>query len=680
MLRLLAALLVCATAASQAPPVLILDANPTGGDQIVSTNYGVSDDATLTFGGPVDQHLVEYRGELYFTVTGADGNREVWVSNGTAEGTAPLLVGPRPSAPNLFVRTHGRLYFSGLVGSRQNTYVTDGHDIRLLLEDVVPQRRLESTTTPALLLRGTLDDAPAILGNCRRDGSGGPICAAGPFATTSGAIQLTEDITQLFFRASSDGDLYKSFGNETSTESILGGQLGEDLEQPSAPMATSDRVFFSCRWTQGGIDRGREMCTSQGLAGQASLAADIRPGQPSSSPVLLGVYGDRVYFRARTDDSPTRDVVFRTTDAGTVERLSDPGGVEPDFGFNVRFFELRGEVYYSGFTSAGGARVWRDGEVVASLPDLRNGHSDGETAYFVGREASSDPFQIYTFDGTTLQAVADVPPEGFTFSHPTPYNGGLVYSNGDNLYSYDVRPRAARRTVADAPAGGVVFEVFAGETAQPARFVPTAGVAAGQLRVSRLSAARESIPAPNPSLLPLDGYYHLGVDPGLEGLRGDLTLAYTAADLAEAGADAAGLGVWQWSVDGQEWVARPVTARADRTVTVSDITPVDFFVLGSDQPVSATDRPRADGSVLHAPAPNPTTGRSVVRYDLAVAGPVRLTVHDLLGREVAVVAEGHRVAGAHRASLEASALAPGLYLLRLDAPDGAQTTRLTLAR
>ena len=84
--------------------------------------------------------------------------------------------------------------------------------------------------------------------------------------------------------------------------------------------------------------------------------------------------------------------------------------------------------------------------------------------------------------------------------------------------------------------------------------------------------------------------------------------------------------------------------------------------------------------MLHAPAPNPTTGRSVVRYDLAVAGPVRLTVHDLLGREVAVVAEGHRVAGAHRASLEASALAPGLYLLRLDAPDGAHTTRLTLAR
>ena len=40
---------------------------------------------------------------------------------------------------------------------------------------------------------------------------------------------------------------------------------------------------------------------------------------------------------------------------------------------------------------------------------------------------------------------------------------------------------------------------------------------------------------------------------------------------------------------------------------------------------------------------------------------------DVLGRRVALVEEGARAAGSHRATLNASALAPGLYLVRLTA-------------
>ncbi len=43
---------------------------------------------------------------------------------------------------------------------------------------------------------------------------------------------------------------------------------------------------------------------------------------------------------------------------------------------------------------------------------------------------------------------------------------------------------------------------------------------------------------------------------------------------------------------------------------------------------------------LDAVFPNPTTGRATVRYTLAAAGDVRLEAYDVLGRRVAVLAEG----------------------------------------
>lgn len=88
---------------------------------------------------------------------------------------------------------------------------------------------------------------------------------------------------------------------------------------------------------------------------------------------------------------------------------------------------------------------------------------------------------------------------------------------------------------------------------------------------------------------------------------------------------------------------------------------------------------------LHAPYPNPSAGTARVAYDLPHAGPVRLAVYDVLGRTVAVLAAGERAAGRYQATLDGAALAgatlaPGLYLVRLDAGDTSHTRSLTVAR
>ena len=83
---------------------------------------------------------------------------------------------------------------------------------------------------------------------------------------------------------------------------------------------------------------------------------------------------------------------------------------------------------------------------------------------------------------------------------------------------------------------------------------------------------------------------------------------------------------------------------------------------------------------LDAPFPNPASQSAAVRYTLAAPGAVRLEAFDVLGRRVAVLAEGEQPAGPHAARFEASALAPGVYVLRLDAGGQVLSRRVTVVR
>ena len=94
--------------------------------------------------------------------------------------------------------------------------------------------------------------------------------------------------------------------------------------------------------------------------------------------------------------------------------------------------------------------------------------------------------------------------------------------------------------------------------------------------------------------------------------------------------------------------------------------------------VSAEDGAEVDLSV--ATAPNPTAAAATVSFGLAAAGDVRVALFDALGRRVAVVAERAYGAGRHAEALDVSALPAGVYVVRVVAPDGARTARLTVAR
>jgi len=77
---------------------------------------------------------------------------------------------------------------------------------------------------------------------------------------------------------------------------------------------------------------------------------------------------------------------------------------------------------------------------------------------------------------------------------------------------------------------------------------------------------------------------------------------------------------------------------------------------------------------LDAAYPNPFRTSTTVSYQLDAPADVRLAVYDVLGRRVAMLAEGRTPAGDHRATFEAQGLASGVYLVVLEA-DGQRASR-----
>jgi hypothetical protein len=88
----------------------------------------------------------------------------------------------------------------------------------------------------------------------------------------------------------------------------------------------------------------------------------------------------------------------------------------------------------------------------------------------------------------------------------------------------------------------------------------------------------------------------------------------------------------------------------------------------------------APGVVLRAPVPNPARGSAVMAFDLPRDADVSMRLHDVAGRELAVLARGPHARGTHFARIDTARLAPGVYLCTLAVDGARQTRRLTVVR
>lgn len=93
----------------------------------------------------------------------------------------------------------------------------------------------------------------------------------------------------------------------------------------------------------------------------------------------------------------------------------------------------------------------------------------------------------------------------------------------------------------------------------------------------------------------------------------------------------------------------------------------------SIEPPSGGERPLE--TRLDANYPNPFNPSTVISYEIAKAGSVRLSVYDILGREVAVLVDQDRAPGTYRVTFDASGISSGVYLYRLHVAGQVVATR-----
>ncbi|MDL1892701.1 T9SS type A sorting domain-containing protein, partial [Sphingobacteriales bacterium CHB3] len=104
--------------------------------------------------------------------------------------------------------------------------------------------------------------------------------------------------------------------------------------------------------------------------------------------------------------------------------------------------------------------------------------------------------------------------------------------------------------------------------------------------------------------------------------------------------------------------------------------------VGANQVLALTEIPGQYVEELNSPGtwrleqnyPNPFNPATVITFTVPVAGSVRLSVFDILGKEVAVLVHETRAAGTYTVSWNAERIGSGVYFYRLEA-DGIRLAR-----
>ncbi|GAB5535904.1 MAG: hypothetical protein Rubg2KO_21530 [Rubricoccaceae bacterium] len=162
-----------------------------------------------------------------------------------------------------------------------------------------------------------------------------------------------------------------------------------------------------------------------------------------------------------------------------------------------------------------------------------------------------------------------------------------------------------------------------------------------------------------------DKEYYIATSTGVYTTR---TLSGDATEWAQEGASVIGNVPVNW-----------ITSRSSDGTILAATHGRASYMARTALPVAKEDGADS-GWALAAPSPNPVRSRATVRYTVASAGLVEVSLYDLNGRRVATLEQGDRQAGAYTATIDAARLAAGTYLIRLRAGGRSLSQRVVVAR
>ncbi|HEX2866186.1 MAG TPA: M14-type cytosolic carboxypeptidase [Ignavibacteriales bacterium] len=122
-----------------------------------------------------------------------------------------------------------------------------------------------------------------------------------------------------------------------------------------------------------------------------------------------------------------------------------------------------------------------------------------------------------------------------------------------------------------------------------------------------------------------------------------------------------------------------ITIRVDNNETsyaASDA----FRVVYKGEVTRVEEMPVPEDFALYQNYPNPFNPETTIRYNLLSGAFVRLTVYDILGKEVKVVEDGYKQKGMHEVHFSARGLSSGIYIYRLSAGSMSLSRKMLLLK
>jgi MYXO-CTERM domain-containing protein len=446
--------------------VMVKDINPTGGSfpswftavgntvfftaTLGSSRFGLfKTDGTeagteLVYAGdPVGnglnpQGLVELNGKLLFTGADQANGRELWTSDGTTAGTAPLKPVATADVTTKPVVYGGRAYFAMNDGqSGTELWVTDGTAPGTQLLKDIAVGAAGSNPVPAFATGGRVylvaDDGVHGAEPWVTDGTANATALLGDLHSGTDDNEVSDIVragSTTYFVAYGTGDsaasLWKTDGTAAGTVRLLQGTVASPRGLAAGPGGT---LLFSFN---DGV-HGTEPWVSDGTAAGTVLLKDVHPGAGHSAPESFRALGNAAYFKAsdgvhgvelwKTDGTAqgTSLVVDFDTDgnesADAMELVATNGKL---------FFTRSGLNNWTGLVVSNGTAAGTVA-VPAPLPS-------GEDTYVVGVMNGAayvtvynvNGFELWKTDGTTSTFLANV--RGSLGLDA----GGLLYFSGDD--------------------------------------------------------------------------------------------------------------------------------------------------------------------------------------------------------------------------------------------------------
>jgi hypothetical protein len=418
-------------------------------------------------------------------------------------------------------------------------------------------------------------------------------------------------------------------------------------------------------------------------------------------------FGNRV---VNADDAPEQDgsgnMLLRMPDGTFVRNTDSPRFRDADFGERHSTLITDEQGVFTGWfvTEASGNRRFMPGENVSMLVMLNDGQSGEEAAFYLRTpsEVKVLPFSMEEDGGTGLYASSHQPPgsvmvlfdgdqrvigaapvetlgfeiddrfAGFYVAqvHDCAGNAGMIVPNDltDGIVSVEWMPWTPGPVLASATAEQAWFGAI------DTRWLN------GGVRNPISLVFREDVPAP---ALPQQFAIDTSTEPQLTWDHAPQGGPYVV-EIALFSDFVAPLHISD-PISDSTWTP-PQLDEYTRYVWRVGRTEGDGFVwsqtatfetgsaVGGELPTLPSDYS------MHPPYPNPFAHTATFVFELPIEGHVHISAYDVLGRRVAVLADGHRPAGRHEVSLLAGALPSGTYLVRMETGASVITRPVTILR